>query len=124
MMLTAMAILIGATLVWRGRVAEAANAAALRRAALAINRQVLILAVTFLAAIMPAVRVASDLWLVTALASSGIFSLILFAMRARWQNRATASWESSVQASMRRTLLPAPAVHVMPSVPERLREAA
>jgi hypothetical protein len=124
MMLTAMAILIGATMVWRGRVAEAPDAAALRRATAAINRQVLILAVTFLAAVLPALRVASDLWLVTALASSGIFSLVLFAMRARWKNRLLTSWESSVQASMRRTLLPAAIVHMMPSVPARLRPAA
>lgn len=123
-MLTAMAILIGGTMVWRGRITGVSSAAALRQATSAVNRQVLIIAVTFLAALMPAVRIASDLWLVTALACSGVFSLVLFAMRTRWNNRARESWESAVQAAIRRTLLPPATVHVMPSNPIRLRDAA
>jgi hypothetical protein len=124
MMLTAMAILIGATMVWRGRITEAASAAALRRAEAAINRQVLTIAVTFLAALMPAVRISSDIWLVTALACSGIFSLVLFAMRGRWQRRARETWEAGVQSAMRRTMLPPATIHVMAPVTVRLREAA
>jgi hypothetical protein len=123
MILTALAVLLGATMVWRGRVAEAADAASLRRAVAAVNRQVLVLAVMFLAAILPALRVASDIWMASALGIAGVFALVLFTLRARWQNRARDSWESAVQANMLRTLMP-PAPVVMMPAPIRLRDAA
>jgi hypothetical protein len=119
-----MAVLLGATMVWRGRVADAADAASLRRSIAAVNRQVLVLAVMFLAALLPALRVASDVWLVSALAIAGVFALVLFTLRARWQNRARESWESAVQANMLRTLMPPAPVVVMPAAPIRLRDAA
>jgi hypothetical protein len=124
MMLTAMAVLLGATMVWRGRVANATDAASLRSAVAAVNRQVLVLAVMFLAALLPALRVATDGWLVTSLGVAGVFALVLFTLRARWQNRARESWESAVQANMLRTLMPPAPVVVMPVAPIRLRDAA
>jgi hypothetical protein len=85
---------------------------------------VLIFAVTLLAAILPAIRIASDLWLVSALALAGIFALVLFCMRARWNGRIHAAWEASVQEAILQTMLPPATVHVMPAAPARLREAA
>ena len=123
-MLSALAILIGGMMIWRGRVSPVSNAAGLRRAAAAVNRQVLIFGVTLLAATLPAVRVASDSWVVAALALSGLFALVLFCMRDRWTSRVRGAWECSVQQSIRLTMLPAATVHIMPSNPVRLREAA
>jgi hypothetical protein len=119
-----MAVLLGATMVWRGRVADAADAASLRRSIAAVNRQVLVLAVMFLAALLPSLRVASDIWMVSTLAVAGVFALVLFTLRARWQNRVRDSWESAVQANMLRTLMPPTPVVVMPTAPIRLRDAA
>jgi hypothetical protein len=125
MVLTALAVLIGGTMAWRGRVAAVPNAAALRRAAVAVNRQAMRFAVMFLIALMPAIRIAAEEWLVAALALCGIFTLLLFGMRARWQSRARQTWESSVQQSMLRTLLPPAPVYVMaPATPAPLRDAA
>ena len=124
MMLSALAILIGGTMIWRGRITEASTAAGLRRAAAAVNRQVLTFGVTLLAGTLPALRLASDVWLVSALALSGIFALVLFCMRDRWTSRVRVAWERSVQQSIRQTMLPPATVHVMSSSPVRLREAA
>ena len=123
-MLSALAILMGGTMIWRGRITGVSTAAGLRRGAIAVNRQVLTLGVTLLAATLSAARSASDMWLVTALALSGIFSLVLFCMRGRWNNQLRIGWERSVQQSIRRAMLPPVPVHVMPAAPVRLREAA
>jgi len=123
-MLSALAILIGGTMIWRGRVASVSDAAGLRRASAAVNRQALTFAVTLLAAALPALRLVSDFWVVCALALFGIFTLVLYCMRARWNSRVRMAWESAVQQSIRRTMLPPATVHVMPASPVRLREAA
>ena len=111
-------------MIWRGRVPGAPNAAGLRRATGAVNRQVLTFAVTLLAAIVPALRNTSGLATVSALALSGVFALVLFCMRERWTGRLRMSWESSVQESILRTMLPTASVYVMPPAPVGLREAA
>jgi hypothetical protein len=124
MMLSALAILIGGTMIWRGRVTEVSNSAGLRRAAAIVNRQVLTFGVTLFAATLPALRVASDIWLVAALAFSGLFALVLFCMRDRWISRVRGGWEGSVQQSIRATMLPSATVHTLPANSVRLREAA
>ncbi len=122
-MLNMLAVLLGATRVWRGRTTQVSNAASLKPALESINHQVLTLAVMMFVALMPAVCRASNNWLAAVLAVEGLFVLALFGFRARWRDRLRQQWESSVQASILLTLTPAAALHVMPA-PIVLREAA
>jgi hypothetical protein len=79
-----------------------------------------------LTALMPAVERSSTSWTAVALAVEGVFALALFGVRARWRTRLFLVWETSVQSTILRSLMPAPApVHVMPvAAAFDLREAA